>query len=217
MTRIGLVGCVKSKKNHAASADELYTSALFRGRRKAVEGSCDRWYILSTLHGIVRPDEVLEPYDVTLVGAPTGRKREWSTMVLRQLDDELGSMSGLIFEIHAGNDYCNFGLAHGLRSRDARVERPAEGLAVGEQLAFYQRGSRVARSSPTVVDLADEGEGVMPRRQSGRRDVAPVKPPRGKYAPLYVKLANLQEDRLRMSFVDIEDLLGSALPSSARG
>jgi hypothetical protein len=45
--RIGLVGCVKSKRSQAAPARELYSSPLFRGRRDWVERTCDRWFVLS--------------------------------------------------------------------------------------------------------------------------------------------------------------------------
>jgi hypothetical protein len=41
--RVGLVGCVKSKQPRRARAADLYTSALFRGRRSFVESTCDRW------------------------------------------------------------------------------------------------------------------------------------------------------------------------------
>lgn len=61
--KVGLVGCVKSKRGTAAPARDLYTSALFRGRRRYVELTCDRWFILSARHGLVEPEEILEPYD----------------------------------------------------------------------------------------------------------------------------------------------------------
>jgi hypothetical protein len=49
--RIGLVGCVKGKRSRPAPARELYTSALFLGRRAFVEATCERWFILSAKHG----------------------------------------------------------------------------------------------------------------------------------------------------------------------
>jgi hypothetical protein len=70
--RVGLVGCVKSKLAAPAPASELYTSPLSRGRRAAVEVSCDSWYVLSPLHGLVPPARVLEPYDLALTGLPAG-------------------------------------------------------------------------------------------------------------------------------------------------
>lgn len=135
--RIGLVGCVKEKQHRPAAAKDLYTSALFRGRRRFVERSCDRWYVLSALHGLVDPAVVLEPYDVTLVGAGRPTKRDRATKVLAQIDQQVGSVFGAVVEIHAGADYRDWGLVEGLRARGALVSVPTEGLTQGRQLAFY--------------------------------------------------------------------------------
>ena len=56
--RVGLVGCVKKKGSSPAPAGDLYISPLFIGRRRFVEASCDRWFILSALHGLLDPDQV---------------------------------------------------------------------------------------------------------------------------------------------------------------
>ncbi len=135
--RIGLVGCVKQKGLHAATAAELYTSALFRGRRAYVERTCDSWFVLSALHGLLEPQVVVAPYDVTLAAARRPAKREWSKRALAQIDKALGPCADATFEIHAGSAYMNFGLADGLAGRGASLEWPVAGLRLGEQLAFY--------------------------------------------------------------------------------
>jgi hypothetical protein len=137
--RIGLVGCVKAKASVARPAADLYTSTLFRGRSAYVARSCQRWLILSALHGVVNPDVVLEPYDVSLVGASRDHCRVWSRMVLDQLCERLGDLGAYDFEIHAGAPYREFGLVEGLHAAGATVTNPAEGLGIGKQLAFYRR------------------------------------------------------------------------------
>jgi hypothetical protein len=112
-------------------------SALFRGRRSYVEHTCDRWFILSARYGLIAPDEVVETYDVTLVGAPAGAKRDWATNVQRLLERSVGDVRGITFECHAGADYLDFGLAAGLLGKGALIDRPAQGLGLGQQLAFY--------------------------------------------------------------------------------
>lgn len=57
---IGLVGCVKTKRSTGNLARDLYMSTLFTGRRRYVEASCDRWFVLSARHGLVCNDEWLE-------------------------------------------------------------------------------------------------------------------------------------------------------------
>lgn len=137
--RIGLIGCVKSKRHVASAARDLYVSTLFAGRRRFVERSCERWFILSAEHGLVAPDQVLVPYERALKNAGIEERRLWSERVLRQIDAVLGSVSGAIVEIHAGAEYRDFGLAGGLRARGASIEVPTQGLSFGEQLAFYKQ------------------------------------------------------------------------------
>jgi hypothetical protein len=137
--RFGLVGCVKEKLARAAPAGSLYTSALFRGRRHYVERSCDAWFILSALHGLVRPEQIVAPYDVTLTAQGRRERRQWSAQVIHQLQLEIvGGLAANVFEIHAGKDYRDFGLSEALKSSGASVDIPTLGLSQGQQLRFYK-------------------------------------------------------------------------------
>lgn len=140
-TRIGLVACVKGKLDHPAPARDLYASPLFTGRRRHVEGSCATWFVLSALHGLVDPEQTLEPYDKTLRTASNAERRAWSERVMVQLRERLGDLEGRVFEIHAGASYRDHGLVTALEAAGARVENPTEGLGIGRQLAFYARSS----------------------------------------------------------------------------
>jgi hypothetical protein len=133
VARIGLVGCVKTKGPLRSPARDLYTSALFVGRRTYVERTCDSWFVLSAAHGLVAPLSELDPYDMSLDDMTTRGRRQWALRVLEALDREFADMTGLTFEIHAGSSYRDYGLLSGLRERGAHVEVPAEGLGQGEQ------------------------------------------------------------------------------------
>ena len=65
-----LVACCGPKLDHAAPARDLYTSDLFTKSRAYAERNGCGWAILSAKHGIVLPDEVIAPYDVTLKTMP---------------------------------------------------------------------------------------------------------------------------------------------------
>lgn len=137
--KIGLVGCTKAKHNGPARAKDLYMpSPLFRGRRAYVERSCDSWFILSALHGLVDPNQLLDPYDVTLKGASRATKRAWTARVLTELEQTLRPLSQHHFELHAGSDYWGQGLVDQLVGSGATVDIPTKGLGVGQQLAFYK-------------------------------------------------------------------------------
>ena len=196
-TRVGLVGCVKSKRSVPTPAADLYNSALFRGRRAFVERSCQTWYVLSAEHGLVEPDRVLAPYDKTLSGASRDEKRQWSDWVLIQIDDLGFGVASTTFEIHAGAEYRDFGLVNGLERRGATVEVPTAHLSQGQQLAFY------AGSVP------------RPRSQPSRRP-RPATPQRSSYTPLSEYLATIEAAEARVSFTSLERILGRPLPDSAR-
>lgn len=197
--RVGLVGCVKTKIDRPAPAEDLYVSALFRGRRAFVEATCDRWFILSAKHGLVAPDDVLEPYEETLNGKSVASKRGWASGVLEQLRATI-DISDTTFEIHAGAEYRAFGLVDGLRQHGAAVDVPAEHLGQGEQLAFYTR-------PPTVVP------GMRPAASALRS--APSAP-RGSYSPLAEHLRDHEDLDVLLSFAQIERILSRSLPASAR-
>lgn len=165
--RVGLVSCTKSKLPRAAPAKDLYSpSALFRGQRAYVERTCDRWFILSAKYGLVDPDHVIEPYEQTLRTASTAVRQAWSADVLRSLTAELGDIHGITFECHAGRPYLDNGLVHGIIALGGLVERPAEGLTMGRQLAFYAGKSGGPRLDPPKVparpDLVVTGPPAIP-------------------------------------------------------
>lgn len=188
-------------KRAPSPARDLYTSTLFTGRRRYVEQSCDAWFVLSARHGLVRPDERLEPYDETLNDQSAEAKRRWSQKVLDSLDAIGIDYDTTTFEIHAGNEYRSFGLVEGLERRGATVVAPAAHLGQGEQLAFYSGRGKHDVKPPRTAEPA-----------MARRDVAP----RGSYQPLSAHLQEARGPRVVLTFSGMERILGRALPASAR-
>src|SRR5699024_9558468 len=72
-----LVGCVKSKRASGAPAKDLYTSGYFAKMRAYAESTGKPWFILSAEHGLVAPDQWLEPYDCYLPNESPAYRREW--------------------------------------------------------------------------------------------------------------------------------------------
>lgn len=124
--RITLVGCVSRKASGARPARDLYHSELFRRRRAFAERSGRLWLILSALHG------------VTLKRMPKAARREWGRRVVSQLESRFGSLDGVEFEIHAGDEYVT-AIATLLGERGVSIVRPLKGLRFGEQLQWYAR------------------------------------------------------------------------------
>ena len=211
--RIGLVGCVKSKRSVPSPAADLYVSTLFEGRRRFVERTCDRWFILSAKHGLLEPDAIVEPYDESLVGAPNADRRRWAQRVLAQIDSLGLEMDSTVFELHAGADYRNHGLVAGLVERHAKVEVVAAHLGQGQQLAFYAGTLTDERQAP---DLG----GPRPTADHPSSPAGPTggshRPPSGRYKPLTTYLTASPHPLVRLRFSELERILGASLPASAR-
>jgi uncharacterized HhH-GPD family protein len=172
----------------------MYTSTLFRGRMEAVESSCDIWFVLSAKHGLLDPNDVIEPYDVALKNLPSDARRAWSRKVLSALLVRFGDLSGKIFEIHASSAYRDNGLVSGLKAAGATVENPTEGLNRGRQLAYY---------------------GGLPASSFDPLTRGPDRPCAG-YGRIGETLDVGNKEPVTFSFAEVEDILGRPLPASAR-
>ena len=143
MTRVGLVACAAAKLDRPAPARDLYTSPLYRKARAYVEATCDLWFILSAAHGLVRPDTVLEPYDVTLARLPAADRRRWTDHVRQQLAAQLADRADREVVVLAGRHYR--GWIDTLPDTCTwTVSVPMAGLGIGQQLAWLTPAAVVA-------------------------------------------------------------------------
>ncbi len=129
---IVLVSCVKSKLPHSAPARELYTSAWFQKARRIVEASGSRWFVLSSLYGLVAPNTKIAPYEYTLNTVGVAERRAWATKVLDKLLPETAGQRRVV--MFAGHRYREF-LIEPLRRHGITVVVPMAHLTRGEQLA----------------------------------------------------------------------------------
>jgi hypothetical protein len=129
--RVALVSCVMQKRQSASPAQDLYLSQLFRGLRHYAETHTDIWYILSAEHGVLRPDEVVAPYERTLKTLSKAERLVWAERVERQLLELLPADAEVI--LLAGLRYRE-NIEPFLRNRGFSVTVPLEGLKIGEQL-----------------------------------------------------------------------------------
>jgi hypothetical protein len=145
---IVLISCSASKADRPAPAEDLYQGTLFKAAIAwAREQNPDAIHILSAKHHLVSPDEVIEPYDLTLNDMPADALRRWSDTVLEQLESE-ADVKRDRFIILAGDRYRRF-----LTPRLGHVELPLKGLRLGEQVQFLQR--RLACVEPPATDPVD--------------------------------------------------------------
>lgn len=133
---IALVSCVAQKLDRPAPARDLYTSPLFVGLRRYAETRADAWFILSAKYGLVDPNEVIAPYELTLNTQGTQARRAWAARVREALAPKLPPGCAVI--LLAGQRYREF-IEPWLRERGHPVSIPLEGLPIGRQLQWLKQ------------------------------------------------------------------------------
>ena len=131
-----MVSCVGQKRPTSAPARDLYVSTWFRKARSYADSTGWPWFVLSAQYGLVLPDEVISPYDLTLNTMPVADRRQWASRVLSRLEPHLEGIGYVTFL--AGQRYREF-LAPELRRRGLAVSIPMEGLIIGKQLSWLTR------------------------------------------------------------------------------
>lgn len=127
-----LVSCVGKKRTAPAPARDLYISEWFTRARKLVEATGSNWFILSARFGLVPPDQVIAPYDVTLNDMPIAARRAWAADVQKQINRAIPPGGQCI--VLAGERYREF-LMDFITGR-YEVDVPMKGLAIGQQLRW---------------------------------------------------------------------------------
>lgn len=133
--RLALVACVAGKVGHASPAKDLYDSDWFHKARRFVEARAWPWRILSAKHGLLDPDQVIEPYEVSLLHMAKAARRAWAESVLVALDELVVEHRAVV--VLAGVRYREH-LVPALEARGVRVEVPLAGMGIGRQLAWLK-------------------------------------------------------------------------------
>ena len=130
--KIVLLSCVATKLSKPAPAGELYSSPLFKGSLKYANSlDPDDIVILSAKHYVLPLEQVIAPYDKTLLNMPSDEVKEWAEEVLRRLrkrydleNDEFIILAGAKYRKHIVPEIKNW-------------SSPVEGKRIGQQLQFY--------------------------------------------------------------------------------
>lgn len=151
---IFLVGCGAKKAPHAAAAAELYKGDLFAKARCYAEQQAKRcngsWAILSALHGVLSPGEVVEPYDCAMRDLSQLGQDAWADRVT----DRLNMLGAGEIVLLAGRDY-RAALTSWPRFRFCfpTTRAPLEGLGIGQQKAWLLQ--HTARPHCNTVDQGE--------------------------------------------------------------
>lgn len=131
-----VIGCGKTKKSRRARAAELYTGNLFQACARHARANGDTWRILSGLHGMMRPERVIAPYDARVPRRQ--REREWWAInAANALTADPTLRGGFRVVCLAGEEYAA-PLRAALERRGIEIECPLRGMQVGERLRWLK-------------------------------------------------------------------------------
>lgn len=148
--RLCIIGCGAAKLGVAAPARELYTGPLFRDALGYAThpGRFDEVRILSAKHGLLRLDQVVEPYELWLGDLSLGETRRLGDSVGEQLGAIWGATPPHTIAVLAGEPYVR--LVH--RALDAQGVHPRpcvmnllKGLTQGARRAWFKREREAAQ------------------------------------------------------------------------
>jgi hypothetical protein len=146
-----LVSCCGPKLDRIAPARDLYRSPMFQKSARWAERKGDSWLVLSARHGLIRPDEMLEPYNQTLKAMTKAQRDAWARQVVTQMRSWASdrSVTSLHVTLLAGATYATWTpLAHDL----ARVVQPLQGMSIGYRLKWLTE--QLADQSPLQAPAA---------------------------------------------------------------
>lgn len=132
-SKIVLISCSKSKLDKRAPARELYTGTLFKKAVAWAERHGYEWYVISALHGLVTPNQIIAPYDYSLNQLRGAREREsWAHLAV-----SVHLMSYVSKGSHAflmmPELYRRY-LQHELDQQSITYTNPLQHLAIGKQM-----------------------------------------------------------------------------------
>jgi cytoplasmic iron level regulating protein YaaA (DUF328/UPF0246 family) len=136
---ISMVQCVSKKRDKPQRARNLYTSQLFTNAAAYAEKISDDWFIISAKYGLVRPTDILVPYDVTLKDMSANERRAWAKRVFLDFEPNVKPSDTVV--MLAGTIYRR-DLVKMIEGIGCKVEIPMKGLRIGEQVSWLKRQLR---------------------------------------------------------------------------
>jgi basic membrane lipoprotein Med (substrate-binding protein (PBP1-ABC) superfamily) len=135
MAKIVLLSCTKSKLDHKAPAQELYSaSPMFKKTLEYGKSlNPDKMFILSAKHHLVPLNKELDPYDKTLKEMPKDEKEKWGEETVKQMKSHGLNLEKDKFIFLTGSEYLKPFKEY---IPEKNMEKPMEGRRLGERLKW---------------------------------------------------------------------------------
>lgn len=144
--KIGLLATARKKAHSPAAVIDFYRSPLFRKSILYAEQTYDRLYFYNAKDGLLLPDQIMEPYDVSIRTLSLGSRRAWGRKVIRELTTREDLSAAQLF-LHGGKVYRNY-LEPALGELGISFTVPLEGMSIGKQLQWYDAHTPLRAQDP---------------------------------------------------------------------
>lgn len=131
---ITLVGCGWRNDDYPAVAEDLYGSLLFRASIEVASALPGEWGVLSALHGLLSPNDLVVPCDLLLQSMSASERSHWGEKVFRQIVKRFNPGPSDIIVVLAGKEYAKEIVMH-FKARKILCLEPLDGLSLDYQLA----------------------------------------------------------------------------------
>lgn len=128
---IAVIACGAKKAETPQPARDLYIGTLFRKARAAAEALQVPWLILSAKHGLLNPNQIVEPYDQQIATANVAHLR---STLYRQIQSGMIGRSQVVCDFTPEAYHRLLSEAAGPRQH---FIRPVQGLGQGRCMHVY--------------------------------------------------------------------------------
>ncbi|WNB93083.1 DUF6884 domain-containing protein [Bacillus sp. NEB1478] len=138
--KIGLLATARKKALKPSAAIDLYISPLFIKSVQYAQSHYDDFYFYSAKEGLLKKDQHIEPYNVSIKNFSPSEKREWAEKVILELLEHVKPEQSIIY-LHGGWVYREH-LQPSLEKAGFQYEVPLEGYSIGNQLKWYDEQNK---------------------------------------------------------------------------
>ena len=140
--KVVLISCVSKKLNCQASAKDMYISPLFKlNLQYSKLLSPDKVFVLSAKYGLIKLDDKIKPYDMTLNNMSNEEIKLWAGKVIEKLKNEIDLEKDEVVFL-AGKKYRKHLIPH-----IKNYKAPMKNLGIGKQLRFLKEKVNAASST----------------------------------------------------------------------
>lgn len=135
--KVGLMATARKKSDIPQPVVDFYKSPLFKKSLSYARMHYDRFYFYNAKDGFLLPNQIMEPYDVSIKTFSAREKRNWAKKVITGLAQYESPENAVIY-LHGGFVYRKY-LQPELQKHGFEFIVPLKGMGIGEQLAWYDQ------------------------------------------------------------------------------